>query len=168
MKFQTILNKHRELSFSETDKGARFERLMKGYLLTSPIYENEFEKVWLWNEFPYNDQFGASDIGIDLVALTKNKEYWAIQCKCYQEDTRIDKKHVDSFIATSSRFFSIIDGKKEEFSHRLWISTTNKWGQNAEETLHNQSPPVSRINLFDLESAPVDWERLDKGIFGLQ
>jgi predicted helicase len=116
---------------------------MKGYLLTSPIYENEFEKVWLWNEFPYNDQFGASDIGIDLVALTKNKEYWAIQCKCYQEDTRIDKKHVDSFIATSSRFFSIIDGKKEEFSHRLWISTTNKWGQNAEETLHNQSPPVS-------------------------
>jgi predicted helicase len=157
---------HRELSFSEKDKGTRFERLMKGYLLTNPIYENKFENIWLWNEFPYNDQFGKSDIGIDLVALTKNKEYWAIQCKFYQEDTRIDKKHVDSFLATSSRFFSIIDGKKEGFSHRLWISTTNKWGQNAEETLHNQNPPVSRINLFDLESAPVDWERLDKGIFG--
>ncbi|MCD4677829.1 MAG: DEAD/DEAH box helicase family protein [Desulfobacula sp.] len=166
MKFQTILNKHRELSFSEKDKGARFERLMKGYLLTNPIYENKFEKVWLWNEFPYNDQLGKSDTGIDLVALTNNKEYWAIQCKCYQEDTRIDKKHVDSFLATSSRVFSILDGKKEGFSHRLWISTTNNWGQNAEETLHNQNPPVSRINLFDLESAPVDWERLDKGIFG--
>ncbi|RXA21715.1 helicase [Methanosarcina sp. MSH10X1] len=165
MRFQTILNKHRELSFSERDKGARFERLMKGYLLTNPIYENKFEKVWLWNEFPYNDQFGKSDIGIDLVALTKNKEYWAIQCKCYQEDTKIDKKHVDSFLATSSRFF-LIDDKKERFSHRLWISTTNKWGQNAEETLHNQTPPVSRINFFDLESAPIDWERLDKGIFG--
>ncbi len=166
MKFQTILNKHRELSFSERDKGARFERLMKGYLLTNPIYENKFEKVWLWNEFPYKDQFGMSDIGIDLVALTKNKEYWAIQCKCYQEDTRIDKKHVDSFLATSSRVFSIIDGENEGFSHRLWISTTNKWGHNAEETLHNQNPPVSRINFFDLESAPVDWEILDKGIFG--
>ncbi|MDO8727916.1 MAG: DEAD/DEAH box helicase family protein [Candidatus Methanoperedens sp.] len=165
MKFQTVLNKHRELSFSEKDKGARFEHLMKGYLLTNPIYENIFEKVWLWNEFPHSDRFGTSDLGIDLVALTKNKEYWAIQCKCYQEDTRIDKKHVDSFLATSSRVFSI-DGKEERFSHRLWISTTNKWGQNAEETLHNQNPPVSRINFSDLESAPVDWERLDEGIFG--
>ena len=115
MKFQTILNKHRELSFSEKDKGARFERLMKGYLLTNPIYENKFEKVWLWNEFPYNDQLGKSDLGIDLVALTKNKEYWAIQCKCYQEDTRIDKISVDSFLTTSSRFFLIIYGKKKIF-----------------------------------------------------
>lgn len=166
MNFQTILEKHRELSFSERDKGARFERLMQGYLLTSPIYENIFEKVWLWNEFPSKSDFGKSDVGIDLVALTKDDEYWAIQCKCFQEDAQIDKKDVDSFLATSSREFSIKDRKKIRFSYRLWISTTNKWGQNAEEALHNQNPPVSRINLSDLDAAPVDWEKLDEGIFG--
>lgn len=165
MDFQTILKKHRELSFSEKDKGTRFERLMQGYLLTTPIYENIFKTVWLWNEFPSKREFGKSDVGIDLVVLTKENEYWAIQCKCFQEDAQIDKKDVDSFLATSSREFSA-NGKKIRFAHRLWISTTNKWGQNAEEALHNQNPPVSRINLSDLESAQVDWEKLDEGIFG--
>jgi len=168
MTFQIVLNKHRELSFSEKDKGARFEQLMKGYLLTNPIYENIFKTVWLWNEFPFKEEFGGSDTGIDLVALTKDNEYWAIQCKCYQEETQIDKKEVDSFLATSSREFSIETGQIVRFSHRLWISTTNKWGANAEEALHNQNPPVSRINLFDLENAPVDWEKLDTGIFGFK
>lgn len=165
MDFLTILNKHRELSFSEKDKGTRFEQLMQGYLRTSPIYENVFETVWLWSEFPAKREFGKSDVGIDLVALTTDNEYWAIQCKCFQEDAQIDKKDVDSFLATSSREFSS-DGKKTRFSYRLWISTTNKWGQNAEEALHNQNPPVSRINLFDLENAKVDWEKLDEGVFG--
>ncbi len=32
--FDTILTKYREISFSERDKGERFERLMKAYLLT--------------------------------------------------------------------------------------------------------------------------------------
>ncbi|WAI01351.1 DEAD/DEAH box helicase [Methanogenium organophilum] len=166
MKFQTILNKHRDISFSEVEKGNRFERLMQGYLLTNPIYENKFETVWLWNEFPFKHELGGSDTGIDIVALTKDNEYWAIQCKCYQEDTPISKGDVDSFLATSSREFSTGNSEKVRFSHRLWISTTNKWGKNAEEALHNQNPPVSRINLLDLETAPIDWESLDKGIFG--
>ncbi len=166
MQFHTILDKHRQLSFSEKDKGTRFERLMQGYLLTNPIYENKFETLWLWSEFPYRDQFGGSDTGIDLVALTKEDEYWAIQCKCYQDDTQIDKKHVDSFLATSGREFTTEGSKNVRFSHRLWISTTNKWGKNAEEALTNQIPPVSRINFADLENAPVDWEKLDEGIFG--
>ncbi|MCL2311756.1 MAG: DEAD/DEAH box helicase family protein [Firmicutes bacterium] len=166
MSFRTILSKHRELSFSEKDKGTRFERLMRGYLLTTPLYENIIETVWLWNDFPSKREFGRADVGIDLVARTKDGEYWAIQCKCFQEDAQIDKQEVDSFLATSSRSFLDDDGQKRIFSHRLWISTTNKWSQNAEESLHNQNPPVSRINLSDLESASVDWQKLDEGIFG--
>lgn len=167
MHFHTVLDRHRKLSFSERDKGARFEQLMRGYLLTSPIYENEFDKVWLWEDFPFREQFGGTDTGIDLVALIKDGEYWAIQCKCYQEDTQIDKKEVDSFLSTSGRGFENQYGEMVRFSHRLWISTTNRWGRNAEEALINQQPPVSRINLTDLENAPIDWEKLDNGIFGL-
>jgi hypothetical protein len=34
MSFQNILDKYRDISFSERDKGDRFERLMQGYLMT--------------------------------------------------------------------------------------------------------------------------------------
>jgi len=52
------------------------------------------------------------------------------------------------------------------FAHRLWISTTNKWGSNATEAIHNQHPPVTRINLFDLIEAPVDWKKIEAGVHG--
>jgi len=127
MSFQNILDKYRKVSFSEKDKGARFERLMQAYLQTDPQYSNQFKKVWLWNEFPGKKDLGGSDTGIDLVALTHNNEYWAIQCKCYQESSIIDKPAVDSFLSTSSREFKgEEDFKTTKFSQRLWISTTNK------------------------------------------
>ena len=42
MSFNTILEKHRKISFSEKDKGERFERLMKAYLLTDTKYDTSF------------------------------------------------------------------------------------------------------------------------------
>ena len=166
MPFQSILEKHRNLAFSEADKGTRFERLMKGFLQTNPVYAERLQKVWLWSEFPYKDDFGGHDVGIDLVGETNEHEFWAIQCKCYREDTVIDKKTVDSFLATSSRTFLTEDGAVRGFSTRLWISTSNNWGKNAEEALHNQNPPVQRITELMLADSPVDWAKLDEGIFG--
>jgi predicted helicase len=164
--FDVILEKYRRISFSEKDKGARFERLMKAYLLTDPKYAHKFKKVWLWDEFPGRRDLGGGDTGIDLVALTNEGDYWAVQCKCYLDSSVIDKPAVDSFLSTSSRRFKGEDLKTTSFSHRLWISTTNKWGLNAQEAIKNQSPPVSRINLFDLRDASVDWGKLEKGISG--
>lgn len=164
--FTKILEKYRTISFSQKDKGERFERLMKAYLLTDPKYAYKFKKVWLWNEFPGKQDLGGNDTGIDLVALTNEGDYWAIQCKCYQESSVIDKPAVDSFLSTSSRTFKGEDLKTHSFAHRLWISTTNKWGTNAQEAIKNQNPSVSRINLFDLTEAPVDWEKLENGITG--
>lgn len=163
--FTTILSKFREESFSERDKGLRFERLMQAYLKTTAVYASLFEEVWLWTEFPYNDQFGGKDIGIDLVAKTSNNEYWAIQCKCFAENSYINKGDVDSFLSTSGKSFDVED-ETLNFSQRLWISTTNKWNSVAELTIKNQTPPVSRINLIDLESDDVDWGKLERGIYG--
>jgi predicted helicase len=166
MTFQKVLDKYRTISFSERDKGDRFERLMQAYLKTDPQFANLFDKVWLWNEFPGKLDLGGVDTGIDLIALTKEGDYWAIQCKCYQENARIDKPAVDSFLSTSSREFKDENLKTTRFAHRLWISTTNKWGTNASEAIRNQNPPVTRVSLNDLKEAPVDWEKLDQGIFG--
>jgi predicted helicase len=166
MTFQSILQHYRTEAFSERDKGTHFERLMRLYLQTEPLYAPQFRHVWLWNEFFAKDELGGTDTGIDLVAMTHNGEYWAVQCKCYQESATIDKISVDSFLSTSSREFTLPDGKKTGFAHRLWISTTNKWTSNATEAIHNQQPPVSRIHLADLEQSGVDWAKLHEGLSG--
>ena len=96
MNFKEILHKFRTESFTEKEKGTKFERLMRSWLLTDPRY-NELEKVWLWEEFPGRKDFGGTDTGIDLVAKTEMGDYWAIQCKCYAEDATIDKpNHLSS------------------------------------------------------------------------
>jgi predicted helicase len=164
--FTKILEKYRKISYSQRDKGDRFERLMQGYLLTDPMYSTKFKKVWLWNEFPGKNDLGGGDTGIDIVALTHDGDYWAIQCKCFQEGSTIDKPAVDSFLSTSSRTFKNEELKTTHFAHRLWIATTNKWGSNAEEAIKNQHPPVSRITLYNLTVAPVDWEKLENDIHG--
>lgn len=158
--FTQILDIFREEALSERDKGYRFERLMQAYLKTTSVYQNVFEEVWLWMEFPYHDQFGGKDIGIDLVAKTFDNDYWAIQCKCFAADKYITKGDVDTFLATSSKTFEV-NGDTVMFSQRLWISTTNKWNATAELTIKKQMPPVRRLNLIDLESDDVDWEKLE-------
>lgn len=163
--FQDILKKFREGSATEREKGGKFERLMQGYLKSTPYYKSIFKDVWMWNEFPFRSQFGGSDLGIDLVAYTYDEEFWAIQCKCYAETATIDKAEVDSFLSTSGKSFAT-DKRVVNFAHRLWISTTNKWGSNAEETIRHQSPSVQRLSLYQLENDYVDWEKIEKGVFG--
>lgn len=164
--FASILAKYRKTAYSNRDLGDRFERLMQAYLLTDPKYAYLFKKVWLWSEFPGRSDLGLIDTGIDLVALTNDNEYWAIQCKCYQETSTIDKKEVDSFLSTSSRKFKGEDLKTTGFSKRLWISTTNRWNSNAVEAIKNQDIPVTRLNLYELQEAPVNWENLENGVHG--
>ncbi len=167
MSFKKVLEKYRSISFSERDKGDRFERLMQAYLKTDPKWTNLFSDVWLWNEFVGRKDMGGTDTGIDLVAKTNDGDYWAIQCKCYSADARIDKPSVDSFLSTSSREFKNEHMITSRFAHRLWIETTGKkWGINAEQAVRNQNPPVTRINLFDLIEAPVDWDKLENGVHG--
>jgi predicted helicase len=164
--FDSIISKYRTESFSERDKGDRFEKLIKAYLLTKPEYRSQLSDVWLWSDFPYKDQFGTGgkDTGIDLVCRTYNDEYWAVQCKCYQGNKKVDLATVSTFI-TTSQFPFIIDGKQKTFSHRIWIDTTingfNSEAQNAIDKLH-----VARLGLIDLQNDSVDWEKLDAGLYG--
>ena len=146
---------------------------MKAFLLTVPTYKGEMIRdVWLWNEFPSRTDFGTGvDTGIDLVVRTKLGEYWAVQCKCYGENTSIDKSAVDTFLSTSAKKFNDVDqyGHVVSFSRRLWFDTSGKgFTVNAENTLKGQTPPVMRMGLFDLEEANVDWDKLDEGLFGAE
>lgn len=166
LSFNDVLTKFRREAFSERDKGFRFEKLMKKYLLIEPQYKNILKTVWLWSEFPYRKDFSGKDTGIDLVAQTVEGDYWAIQCKCFDESARIDKAGVDSFLATSSKSFVGEDLQTKQFTQRLWISTTNHWNSEAEETIKNQNPPVHRISLTDLQNSSdyINWDELVNGL----
>lgn len=162
-----ILHEIRLKATTEREKGTDFERLMKLWFLTDPRY-SELEKVWLWEEFPARKDFGGKDLGIDLVARTEYGDYWAIQCKCYAEDTQIDKGAVDSFLSNASRQFTDPDTfQTKEFSNLVWVQTNRKrWGSNAELAIQGLSKPFNRISLYDLEISVVDWDKLKKGLYG--
>ena len=157
-----VLKTIKAQQLADRDKGTQFEMLILRWLKTDPKYATLLSNVWMWHDFPYNDQFGYNDLGIDLVALTNDGEFWAIQCKCYSETSTIQKADVDTFLATSARSF-IVNQKNTSFAWRVWISTTNSWSKNADQTLRDQTPPVIRVNLSVLESSPVDWEKLLNG-----
>lgn len=167
MTFTDVLRSIREQSLTEKEKGTQFEQLMKRWLKTDPRY-SALTDVWLWEEFPAKQDLGGRDLGIDLVARTDIGEYWAIQCKCYAENARIDKPAIDSFLANASRCFMDVDTMNTRtFDRLLWIDTTRSgWGSNAMEAIKGLSVGFNRINLSELEHADVDWSKLQKGEVG--
>lgn len=167
--FEKVINRYRNQSHSEADKGNRFERLIQAMLNTIPPYCDELQQVWLWNEFPYRQSISLHDTGIDIVAQTIHGDFWAIQCKCYRSNAKIDKDAVNTFLATSSRSFRDEQGNQHFFTFRLWIDTTEGgFTSHASESFSNQAIEAKVLHLTELAEMPVNWEELDKGISGSQ
>ncbi|WP_400233320.1 type ISP restriction/modification enzyme [Methanomethylophilus alvi] len=161
--FSEVLKQFREESKTQKEKGTKFEELIKRYLLTDKLYADRFEWVSMWGDFFARSELGGHDTGIDLVAKDKYGQYWAIQCKCYAEDTPVSKADMDSFLATSGRTFTDENGVKQSFSQRLVVASTDNWGANALEVLRAQETPVNILKLSDLDSAQVNWMDLVEG-----
>lgn len=150
-----VLAQYRKVSFDAYDMGSHFERLMQAFLKTEPKYANLFDEVWLWSEYP--ERGGRVDTGVDLVARSRdNGELTAIQCKFFSPGTTVTKAMVDSFLAASGK--SREDGTPE-FSARLVISTSDAWGKNAREAIKDQSIPVERLRVQDLDESSIDWSQ---------
>ncbi|HLP85468.1 MAG TPA: type ISP restriction/modification enzyme [Phycisphaerales bacterium] len=146
----SILAQFRDDARSNRDLGDRFERLIVAYLRTDPLYAEKFSDVWLFNDWPDKGRIG--DTGIDIVARERaTGEYCAIQCKFYLPEHTISKGDLDSFFTAAG---------KEPFTSCIIISTTDRWGKNAEDAM-KQTKPVSRIALHDLRASPVDWTKFD-------
>ncbi|WP_159824399.1 DEAD/DEAH box helicase [Arthrobacter sp. 9AX] len=127
-------------------KGSYFEQLIEQYLEHDGVQAPQYTNVWLWRDWPGRN--GKPDTGIDLVAERADGGFTAIQCKFYAETHTMQKSDIDSFISASG---------KEPFTHRLIVSTTSKWTQNAEEMLDSQHIPVQRIGLSDFRHSNIDW-----------
>ncbi|AZI65644.1 DEAD/DEAH box helicase (plasmid) [Rhodococcus sp. NJ-530] len=133
---------------SNSERGTKFEQLMVRYFELDPLLSQQYEKVWRWTDWP--GRKGKPDTGIDLVARERDTgEFTAIQCKFYEPTHTLAKGDIDSFFTASG---------KTPFSNRVIISTTDRWGKNAEDALEGQSIPVQRIGLAEIAESPIDWD----------
>ena len=165
MTLNKILESLEEASESKREKGSKFEKLMKNWFLTTKLYADNIKNIWLWDEFPYRNQFGGSDNGIDLVIYNEEDEFIAVQCKFYSPNVKISKSDVDTFISTSAKLFEV-NGEMKKFLGRIFVSTTNKWSKNANDLIQNQEIPVIRLSLNELENSDVDWSKIYLGKLG--
>ncbi|KYJ97911.1 damage-inducible protein [Microbacterium sp. CH1] len=150
-----VLEQYRKVAFDEYDKGAHFERLIQAFLKTDQQYEALFDEVWRWSEYPARGN--RTDTGVDLVARNRDSgELTAIQCKFFAPKTTVTKAMLDSFLSASGK--SLEDGTPE-FASRLIVSTSDTWGKNAEEAIANQTIPVERLRVQDLDESSIDWSQ---------
>ena len=159
MTIDELLDSYEIFAMSDVEKGERFERLMKNFLLTYPVWREKIADVWRWKDFPYRDELGGKDLGIDIVCKTVDGDFWAAQCKFYAESTVISKSAVDSFFSNATRTF----GGGKNFSTLVWISTSNRYTDNAREMFKGRSHEVKIIDLEFLRRAQVNWALLDNG-----
>lgn len=151
----TLLNSFRQAAVTEREKGTYFEELILTYLRNEATYKDLYSDVWTYSEWAALQGIDQRDTGIDLVAKTRGTdEYHAIQCKFYAEDYKVQRRDIDSFFTASGQ---------RPFTHRIIISTTNNWSEHAEDALRDQQPPISKIDLYDLENSQIDWSQYQVG-----
>ncbi len=132
--FQRTLDQIRSIADSEAHKGRLFERLMKTYFTSDPLYMERFSEVWLWSEWSAaRPGFDGTDTGIDIVAEERDGGYCAIQCKCYAPGTQISKPQLDSFISASAR---------DPFTARIVVDTGDGWGRTRARPSYRSSRPA--------------------------
>lgn len=93
---RVILDRIREESRDEAEKGRWFEPLFMRVALQEP--EFEIDGIWRWLEWPERETLvglDGRDIGIDLVARRTSGEWVAIQCKCYDDRHVLGKGGID-------------------------------------------------------------------------
>ena len=132
-----ILDRIREESRDEVEKGRWFEQLFMRIALQEP--EFEIDGIWRWPDWPEREVLtglDGRDIGIDLVARRASGEWVAIQCKCYDDRHVLGKGGIDKFLG----------GSQQAIFRLRWIVATCRWGPNAERAIQNANPEIKQID----------------------
>jgi superfamily II DNA or RNA helicase len=122
------LNNHlASLTTSQKSKeaGDIFEHVCKYYLQTASQYQSKLKNVWLLKEVKSDLKrkinLPDTDEGIDLIAETYDKKYWAIQSK-YRSNPK-DTLTVKGDLAT---FANLAFNNCKHISHGLVLTTSDK------------------------------------------
>ena len=125
--YYRLLQKEYDEKGNSSGKGVPFEKFVKKFLKTSPVWSSQIKDIWLWDEYPNK---WSRDIGIDLVFHNHLGKKWAVQAKCYDPKYNIPKTEIDSFLSASS---------SKRIDRTLLIATTNLVGNNAKIALEENN-----------------------------
>lgn len=138
---------------SPKEKGDSFELLTKYYLLVTPKYASQLRNIWLLKEVPEEIRAHLNlpdeDMGIDLVLETKEGQFWSIQCKYREDET---KSLTWSEVST---FAGLTFGRCRNFSFGLICTSTEKFTS----VLKDQE----KIGFCTSEI----WQSIDENVFSL-
>ena len=144
-----VLVAYRDFAGTNADRGKLFERMIKRYLQTEPIYKAQFERVWLWKEWPGRE---TQDVGIDLVAKyhpdVNDGGLCAIQCKFYEPGRQVPRGDVSSFILAAQEIGAV---------GRIFVSTTDNIRPTDIKRFNNPSEPTTLLGISDLARSAVHW-----------
>ena len=117
---------------ADGNDGKAFELFCKHFLETAPEYKDQFEKVWLWDQWPNK---WSHDKGIDLIAKYNGRDtYCAIQAKCYAAHNTVPYDEVTNFLADSNR---------SEIEDRILMMSTNRLNEKtSKEVIQGQEKQV--------------------------
>ena len=145
MTFDDLISQIKTIGLTQRDRGTYFEYIVRAYLQNDPTYKNEFKNVWLLTDIPVEYGIPKVDIGVDLVAETFTGKLVAVQAKFYEH--AIQKSDIDSFLGELGKTY---------YESGIIVTTTEKWGKNAEKALEDRTDVV-RIGLSDLRNSTIDW-----------
>lgn len=153
--FRQLLEQFESSAKTRTAKGRRFEEFCESYFRVDPYWQDRFEHVWSWMDWPGRE--GRTDTGVDLVARELGTgKLWAIQCKFYSPDATLQWGHVATFSGSLGQ---------GEFDRGLVVSTAGSVSSKVETNLLDRHGKQARLwQVDDFEMSRVDWGefRIDK------
>lgn len=155
-----LLDSFRDAAAGECEYGHQFKQLVLWYLRNEARYRSLYSQIWTYADWAKQRGITPCDIyNIDFVAKTADAdEFHAIQCNLCAETYCPPKSAFDKLTSAS---------RKEHFTHRIIVITTNHYNLQEKRVLSNLRPPVTIIDLSDLENSRIDWTcfRPDNGPF---
>ena len=155
---------------SNKQKGDAFELLTKYYLRLHPTHATQLEHIWLLSDVPQNIHkhlnLPHSDEGIDLVAETKDRTYWAIQCKYKEDETRsVTRKELSTFTDLAFNIcqnieLGLVCSNADRVSHKLkmhgdrisfcagdaWSSLDEEFFKRIHEDIKGNTIPIQKYS----------------------
>lgn len=152
---QKLLLEFRETAHSKTNSA--FKQLIIQYISTEPYYKDLYREVLPYAE--WHKKYGkflkllpSKDTSIDLIAVTEDYEYHAVQCKNFHNHHKILPTDINDFL---------ISANEDYFTHKIIVATTDYWSPEARQMLEEDNQQPSLISLNALEVSVIDWEKFE-------
>ena len=158
--FDLLLGLFDEHAHHKREKGDFFENLTLEIFKNSVFFTERFDfaEVMLWGDFSRAYKVEQKkDYGVDLVARTKNGEFFAIQCKCLAQK-RLDLDKLKTFL-TWGEFERNDGGEPIEISRRFLFHTCREITKEAWQALNQKKGiPCEIFDYAKLKEMQFDWK----------